>query len=245
MADRQDRWILVTGASRGLGLAVATRLLDSGFMVIGVSRHPTEETANLLATRIDRFTFETLDLEEVGEIQGFVHGLHERYGRFYGLVNNAAIGTGGVLATMHEREIGALVNINLVAPILLSKYLSRGMLANRRGRIVNISSIVGNTGFSGLSVYGATKAGLNGLTRSLSRELGKGGVTVNAVSPGYLETAMTSGFEDEKLDSIRRRSPFNRFASVEEVAHVVGFLMSDAAGGVTGANYTVDVGSSA
>lgn len=243
--DKQHRRVLVTGASRGLGLAVATKLLDSGFVVIGVSRRETPEITKLAASGEERFVYEAFDLEEVRKIQEFVHGLHERHGRFFGLVNNAGIGIGGVLATMHEREILSLINVNLVAPIMLSKYLSRGMLANRCGRIVNISSIVGSTGFSGLSVYGATKAGLNGLTRSLSRELGKAGVTVNAVSPGYLETSMTSEIEQKRLDSIRRRSPFNRFPSIDEVANVVDFLMSDAASGVNGADFKVDLGSSA
>lgn len=243
--DKQHRRVVVTGASRGLGLAVATKLLDSGFVVIGVSRRETPEITKLAASGEERFVYEAFDLEEVRKIQEFVHGLHERHGRFFGLVNNAGIGIGGVLATMHEREILSLINVNLVAPIMLSKYLSRGMLANRCGRIVNISSIVGSTGFSGLSVYGATKAGLNGLTRSLSRELGKAGVTVNAVSPGYLETSMTSEIEQKRLDSIRRRSPFNRFPSIDEVANVVDFLMSDAASGVNGADFKVDLGSSA
>ena len=244
--DKQQKYVLVTGASRGLGLTISRKLLDSGFAVVGVSRSLNSAIAEFDSADGKRhFYFEAFDLNSVKEIQSFVHGLHKRYGRFFGLVNNAGIGLDGLLATMHEREIQSLINVNLLAPILLCKYLSRGMLANRTGRIVNISSIIGSTGFSGLSVYGATKAGLHGLTKSLSRELGKAGISVNTVSPGYLETSMTGELDDARLQSIRRRSPYNRFPTTDEVANVVDFLMSPAASGVHGTNLTVDLGSTA
>lgn len=242
---RDARVVLVTGASRGLGPAIARKVLGLGYDVVGVARTRSAEVEALLAEQPGRFHFESFDLGRVEEIHRFVSGLHKRYGRFYGLVNNAGVGLDGVLATMHEKDIHTVVNVNLVAPILLCKYVSRGMLANRGGRIVNIASIVARTGFSGLSVYGASKAGLHGLTRSLSRELGKAGITVNTVSPGYLETAMSEGLQGGRLDSIRRRSPFARFPSVEEVARAVGFLLSDEGSGVHGADLVVDLGSTA
>jgi 3-oxoacyl-[acyl-carrier protein] reductase len=243
--DRDSRVVLVTGVSRGLGAAIARGLLDLGYVVVGVARTLSDRVEALLAEQPDRFHFESFDLGAPDSIHAFVTGLVKRHGRFYGLVNNAGVGLDGVLATMHEKDIHAVINLNLVTPILLCKYLSRGMLANGRGRIVNISSIIGRTGFSGLSVYGATKAGIHGLTQSLSRELGKAGITVNTVSPGYLETRMSGTLEGDRLDSIRRRSPFARFPSVEEVANVVCFLMSDQGSGVHGANVVVDLGSTA
>ena len=163
----------------------------------------------------------------------------------WGLVNNAAHGTDGVLATLHEKDIAQLIRVNVEAPILLTKYLLRPMLMNRSGRIVNISSIIATTGFSGLSVYGATKAALAGFTRSLSREVGKVGITVNTVAPGYMETDMTSGLQGEKLESILRRSPLGQLAKAEDVAHAVTYLLSEKAANVTGSTITVDAGSTA
>lgn len=244
MAD-ETRIVLVTGVSRGLGLAIARELLDVGFHVVGVARTRSPEVATLLEAHVHQFHFEPFDLGNLTEIHGFVADLHRRYGRFFGLVNNAGIGLDGILTTMHEKDIHTVINVNLVAPMLLSKYLSRGMLANRRGRIVYIASIIAGTGFSGLSVYAASKAGLIGLTKSLSRELGKAGITVNCVSPGYLETRMTGGLQGERLESVRRRSPFGRFPSVAEVAKTVKFLVSDEGSGVHGANLVVDLGSTA
>ncbi len=237
--------VLLTGASRGLGVDIARNLLSQGFAVVATSRGRTAEIATLADAHPGSLSFEPFDLSKVHEIKEFCSHLQRRYGRFFGLVNNAGLGLDGVLATMHERDIQMVLNVNLIAPILLCKYMSRGMMANRRGRIVNISSIIGSTGFAGLSAYGASKAGLHGLTKSLSRELGKVGINVNTVSPGYMETHMTSGMGGDRLDSIRRRSPFNRFVTLEQVANTVGFLMSDGGSGVHGANVVVDLGSTA
>lgn len=116
---------------------------------------------------------------------------------------------------------------------------------NRAGRIINISSIIATTGFSGLSVYAATKAALSGFTRSLSREVGKAGITVNTVAPGYMETDMTSALQGDKLESIKRRSPLGHLAKAEDVAHAVTYLLSEKAANVTGTTITVDAGSTA
>ena len=121
----------------------------------------------------------------------------------------------------------------------------RPMLINRGGRIINISSIIATTGFSGLAVYAATKAALAGFTRSLSREVGKAGITVNTVAPGYMETDMTSALQGDKLQAIRRRSPLGRLAKAEDVAQAVSYLLSDKAASVTGSTMTVDAGSTA
>ena len=161
------------------------------------------------------------------------------------MVNNAAIGHDGVLATMHEKDIFQLVTTNVTAPILLTKYASRSMLINGTGRIVNVGSIIGSTGFNGLSVYGATKSALSGFTKSLAREVGKANITVNTLAPGYMETAMTAGLQGDKLASIKRRSPLGRLANVDDAASAVVFLLSDAAASITGTTLTVDAGSTA
>ena len=178
-------------------------------------------------------------------IYDFVKRIAKKYGRFYGLVNNAAIGKDGVLGTMHESEIMDVINVNLTSTILLSKYMLRSMLLNRNGRIINISSIIANTGFSGLSVYAASKAGLIGFTKSLSREVGKHNITVNAILPGYMETEMTKGIPEEKLETIIRRSPLKCLVHPNDVANAVNFLIGDQGKLVTGSTITIDAGSTA
>ena len=237
--------VVVTGASKGLGLAICKTLVARDYSIIGVARKETPDFLALRQANEGSVHFEAVDLGETSAIHAFCHGLQQRYGRVYGLVNNAALGGDGVLPTMHETDIDRMLRVNLQAPIVLSKYLSRGMLINRAGRIINISSIIASTGFSGLAVYGATKAGLVGFTKSLARELGKAGVTVNCVAPGYMETDMTGALEGGKLDSIRRRSPLSRFATTKEVASAVAYLMSDDAEAVCGTVITVDAGSTA
>jgi 3-oxoacyl-[acyl-carrier protein] reductase len=160
------------------------------------------------------------------------------------LVNNAGIGLDGVLATMHQTDIDRVVRTNLLAPIVLTKYIMRSMLSKSEGRIINISSIIASTGFHGLSVYAATKAGLEGFTRSLSREAGKRNVTVNCVAPGYIETEMTAGLQGEKLESVRRRAPLG-LPHPEHVAAAVSYLLQPEACTVTGTVLTVDGGSTA
>ena len=237
--------VLVTGASRGLGLGISLALLEEGYGLIGVARHHTDDFSALVRRHPSRAFFESADLSDVLSIRAFCQSLQKKYGRIFGLVNNAAQGIDGLLPTMHETEIDAMLRVNLHSPILLSKYLCRGMLLNQMGRIINISSIASSTGFSGLAVYGATKAGLVGFTRSLARELGRAGVTVNCIAPGYMETDMTASLEGDRLNSILRRSPMLRFPTTTEVASAVSYLMSDRASAVTGTVLTVDAGSTA
>lgn len=241
----KEKLAIVTGATKGLGLAISLNLSERGFKLVGIARNESEEFAGLRRAKPEQIFFERADLSKLDEIKDLAVALSRRYGRPFALVNNAGIGVDGVLATMHETDIDLAIRINLHAPILLSKYLCRGMLINQSGRIVNISSIIANTGFSGLAVYGASKAGLIGFTKSLARELGKAGVTVNCVAPGYLETDMTDVIEVSKLESIRRRSPLSRFATTSEVADAVDYLLSDRAGAITGTVITVDAGSTA
>ena len=223
--------VLVTGGTRGLGLAITALLAEQGYHVIATGRRLSPQLEALINTAREsgKVSFATLELAKTDELQGFVRAITKEHGALYGLVNNAALGCDGVLATMHESEIADVIRINLEAPIVLAKYACRSMLVRREGRVINISSIIASTGFNGLSVYGATKAGLLGFTKSLSRELGKIGITVNTVSPGYMETDMTSGIADDKLATIRRRSPSGKLATAEDVASTVAFLLSAAA----------------
>ena len=244
-ATTKSPLVLVTGATRGLGLAICRRLLAGPYRVVATGRTPSAGLQALLAEHGERLSYVALDLKHTTELHAFVRGIVQAHGPLYALVNNAALGLDGVLATMHESQIGEMLRVNIEAPILLAKYCARSMLLQRRGRIVNIGSIIGATGFSGLSVYGATKAAMGGFTRSLARELGKAGITVNIVAPGYMQTEMTEGLQGEKLESIRRRSPLGRLASVDDAAGAVAYLLSDDGASVTGTTLTVDAGSTA
>lgn len=235
--------VIVTGARRGLGLAICQRLASDGFRVLAVARAPSAELQALCDG--SDVIYEEFDLAATEQMHAWVGGITKKHGRVYGLVNNAAIGCEGVLATMHEWDIAQSLLVNLQSPMVLTKYVSRSMLLGGVGRIVNISSIIASTGFSGLSVYAATKAGLIGFTKSLSRELGKAGITVNCVAPGYMDTEMTKGIAPDKLLSIKRRSPSGQLASVSSVAASVSFLLSDDAAMMTGTTVTVDAGSTA
>lgn len=239
------RLILVTGANRGLGASITMALLNNNFKVVGVGRKVTDFIKETKKRYPESFFFEEFDLSEIQDIHFLIKRIIKEHGNIYGLVNNAALGHDGVLATMHESEISDLVKVNIQAPILLTKYASRSMLLQRKGRVINIGSIIGETGFSGLSVYGATKASIGGFTKSLSRELGKANITVNTIAPGYMATEMTAGLVDEKLASILRRSPLGRLAQVDDVANMVKYLLSDSAQNITGSTITIDAGSTA
>lgn len=232
--------ILVTGATRGLGRGIAEHICNQGYQVIGTGRNPSRPDDWPGHPSLD---YRQLELGNWESHHQFILDLQKEFGPLYGIVNNAAVGLDGVLATMHEREIDKVINVNVTGTIVLTKYAVRSMLRGGCGRVVNISSIIGTTGFNGLSVYGASKSALQGFTRSLARELGKAGITVNSVSPGYMETDMTAGITDTDLERIKRRSPLGRLASTEEVASVVALLLSPEGSGMTGIDIKVDAGS--
>ena len=182
---------------------------------------------------------------KTGEIPQLVADLRQEFGAPYGLVNNAGLGTGGVLAMMREDQVEALVRLNTVSPILLTKSVVRAMMSEKAGRIINMSSVVASTGYHGLSVYSATKAALVGFTRSLAREVGPLGITVNAVAPGFIDTEMTAELGDGQREQIKRRSALRRMAEPADVAAAVVYLLSEGARNVTGTTLTVDAGNTA
>jgi 3-oxoacyl-[acyl-carrier protein] reductase len=242
-SHRNMRTVIVTGVSRGLGLAVSARLLKDGYRVAGLGRGAGGFAA-LVKDNPDRASFHLLDLSDIPGIAEGARSVIKACGPIYGLVNNAALGLNGLFAATRQSDIDALIATNLVGPMVLTKAVARSMMARREGRIVNISSITASTGFSGLAVYGATKAGLEGFTRSLSRELGKVNITVNAVAPGYMETAMSQGLDEEKMASVRRRAPLGLPATTD-AAGAVAYLLGDDGARITGTVITVDGGSTA
>ena len=243
------RNVIVTGGSRGLGLGIAKRLAASDFRVIAIARKPDERLSEAITEANDRpkgsIRFVAADLGEIQELPALVRGLRREFGPIYGLVNNAAIGTEGLLATMHNSQIEALVRINTLSPMILTKYVVRTMMADGAGRIVNVSSIVASTGYNALSVYGATKASMVGFTRSLAREVGRLGITVNAVAPGFVDTEMTRGLGDGERDRIARRSALRRLPEIDDVASAVDYLFGEGGRNVTGTVMTIDAGSTA
>ena len=237
--------VIVTGSSSGLGLQITSQILDqTNYRVVCISRHCSADLAILTEKYPKRCVYYGFDFAKTEDIASLVKTVREREGPIFGLVNNAAIGLDGILATQHNSDISSLLKINLEAPIVLTKYVCRDMLRHGVGRIVNISSIIASTGFNGLSVYAASKAGLEGFSKSLSRELGKQGVTVNCVAPGYMLTQMTREIDEDRLDAISRRAPLG-LATPEKVATGVLYFLSDSAYQCTGTVLTYDGGSTA
>jgi 3-oxoacyl-[acyl-carrier protein] reductase len=241
------RNVLVTGGSRGIGLAIASRLASCGYRVIALARSETKELRAAMAApeHEERLDFHAYDLRETGGIGALVAELRRQVGPLYGLVNNAGLGTAGLLSMMRDPDIEALIRLNTLAPLVLTKYVVRSMMAEREGRIVNISSIVASSGYKGLSAYSATKAALEGFTRSLAREVGQLGITVNAVAPGFVDTAMTHAMTGSEREQIARRSALRRMAEPRDVASAVEYLLGEQARNITGVVLTVDAGNTA
>jgi 3-oxoacyl-[acyl-carrier protein] reductase len=240
------RSVLVSGGTRGVGLAIARKLACDGFRVFAIGRRESDGLSAAIAEfPAGVMNFVPFDLTVLEVIPDLIREMKAEHGPLYGLVNNAALGTGGLLSNMHNSDIEKLVRLNTLSPILLTKYAVRSMMIKGEGRIVSVSSIIGLTGYSGLSVYGATKASLLGFTRSLAREVGPLGVTVNVVAPGFINTEMTGGLTGEQRAKIANRAALKRLVNVEDVANSVAFLMSGAARNITRTVMTVDAGNTA
>jgi 3-oxoacyl-[acyl-carrier protein] reductase len=237
------RNVLVTGGSRGIGLAIAKRLAAADYDVIAVARRESEEFRE--AAKTGNMHFHACDLSDIDALPAFVRSVRSKFGGIYGLVNNAGLGTEGLLATMRNSDIEALLRLNVLSPVILTKYIVRHMMADGEGRIINISSIIASTGYNGLSVYGATKAAATGFTRSLAREVGKLGITVNAIAPGFIATELTQGLSDDARQRIAGRSALRRLPETDDVARMVEYLMGEGGRNITGSMLTVDAGNTA
>lgn len=220
--------ILVTGASRGLGRATALHLHGQGHDVVGCARSDVDAPFRHIPG-VDFEAPETFSrlFDELGQVDA--------------LINNVGIAHDGLLATQGERSIARVIEVNLTSTLLLTKHYTRRRL-RQGGRIVNVSSIIGIRGYSGLVAYSASKAGLDGATRALARELGPKGFRVNSILPGYVETDMSAALSGPQRDQIIRRTPLGRLATAEDIAPVVEFLIGEGSRFVTGQCLVVDGG---
>jgi 3-oxoacyl-[acyl-carrier protein] reductase len=244
LSDDGRKAALITGGSRGLGAELVEAFLDEGYCVSACARSETDAVRKWAegADTKDRFQFIAADVSDPAAAERFVKEAASRWGRIDVLVNNAGVAREGVVGLFGDDAIDQVVDLNLKGTLYVTRAASRAMLARRSGAIVNVSSVVGISGYRGLSVYGATKAALDGLTRSLARELGSRGITVNGVAPGYLSTEMTHGLSEEQLGQIGRRTPLGRLGEPKDVARAVLFLTDPANTYITGHVLVVDGG---
>jgi 3-oxoacyl-[acyl-carrier protein] reductase len=240
--ESTPRIVLITGGSRGVGEAIVEAFLNAGDTVATCSRAPSAQIERWVAEYGDRFFFRRADLANRDDCASMVHGVIEKFDRVDVLVNNAGVARDGVIGLVSDDDVDTVVDLNLKGTFAVTKLVVRRMLMTGPGRIINISSIVGISGYRGLAVYGATKAALDGFTRALARELGSRSITVNSVAPGYLRTDMSHGLDEGQLGQIARRTPLGRLGEPSDVAKAVMFLASEDAAFITGHVLVVDGG---
>jgi 3-oxoacyl-[acyl-carrier protein] reductase len=238
----QNHHVLISGSSRGLGLALSEALLKAGQKVSAFSRSETEDTRSLTVSYPGQFCFFVGDIADKDGFPAIIRAAQTQFGPLTALINNAGTVHESLLVRQDPAAIDRLLSVNLAGPLHLTRQAVRSMMINGYGRIVNISSVVSVSGYKGTAAYSATKGGLDAMTRALARELGGRNITVNSVAPGYMETDLVADISENSLKQIVRRTPLGRAGSVEDVVGVVLFLLSDAARFVTGQTIVVDGG---
>ena len=233
---------VVTGGSRGLGAVLVERLIADGWRVATFSRTANAFVESLTERAGDDFLWQQADLHEPRALREFVAEAARRFGRIDLLVNNAGVLHQELFLTLSPKRVDTLIAANLLAPITLAQACARVMTGNGGGTIVNVSSINAIRGYRGVAVYSAAKAGLDGFSRSLARELGPFGIRVNTVVPGFFDSDMTEGVTPQNRERIQRRTPLGRLASVEEIADATLYLCSPGASFITGQTIVVDGG---
>ena len=245
MMNFEGKTALVTGGSRGLGRAVCLELAKGGASVV-LCYAGNEAAAQETVREIEALGAKALaircDVSDAAQVDALVKAAVETFGRIDILVNNAGITRDNLLMRMSEADFDAVISTNLKGPFLCMKAVSRLMLKQRYGRIVNLSSVVGLRGNAGQVNYAASKAGVVGMTKSLAKELASRGVTVNAVAPGFIETDMTAALTDAARAAAQGSIPMNRLGAPEDVAKAAAFLASDDAAYITGQVLAVDGG---
>ncbi len=240
----QNEVALVTGASRGIGAAIALELGRQGARVIGTatSSEGAEKIEKILKENDIVGSGRVLDVTQAAAVEALLEDLENSHGSPTILVNNAGIARDGLLLRMAEADWDAIIDTNLKSVYRLSRGCLRAMMKARKGRIINISSVVAATGNPGQTNYAAAKAGIIGFTRALAREVGSRGITVNAVAPGFIDTDMTRALPEAARSALLAQIPLGRLGRVEEIAHAVAFLASPSAAYITGATLHVNGG---
>ncbi|GGO72829.1 3-oxoacyl-ACP reductase FabG [Bowmanella pacifica] len=241
MSELQGKVALVTGASRGIGKAVAQKLAAQGATVIGTA------TSGSGAAAISEYLGANgkglaLNVTDSAQLDACLEQIRSEYGEIDILINNAGITRDNLLMRMKDDEWSDIMDTNLTSIFRLSKAVLRGMMKKRAGRIVNIGSVVGSAGNAGQANYAAAKAGVIGFSKSLAREVASRGITVNTVSPGFIDTDMTKALTDEQREAIFKDIPANRLGNPEEIAATVAFLVSEGAAYITGETIHVNGG---
>jgi len=242
--DSESQTIVISGGSRGLGQAMVSDLLAAGHRVATFSRSATPfvEECRERDPEGTSFHWESIDATDFDRVRQFVGSVADRFGDVDVVINNAGVGVDGILSTMPDADVHRGLALNLEAAIQLIRACLKGMLRRRAGCVINVTSVNGLRGFSGVSGYSATKAGLDGLTRSLAREVGSEVIRVNSIAPGYFESDMTSELTDRQKAWIVRQTALRRLGSVDDLIGVVRFLISPAAQFITGQTIVVDGG---
>ena len=239
-----EKLVLVTGASRGIGKAIALTLGRAGATVIGTATTESgaENISKIFAGKKISGKGIKLNVTDNEQIASLIKSVNEDFGSIDILINNAGITRDNILLRMKEDEWEDIINTNLSSLYRMSKSVLRGMIKKRSGRIISITSVVGAMGNAGQSNYAAAKAGMIGFTKSLAREVGVRGITVNAVAPGFIETDMTSNLPDEQKEALASQIPMGRLGTPDEVANVVLFLAGDSGSYITGQTLHVNGG---
>jgi 3-oxoacyl-[acyl-carrier protein] reductase len=240
--DAKGKIAVITGVGRGIGRTIAAAFGACGAKVVGVDIVSMDETAGLVSEAGGTFISKTIDITNAEDVRSLAAWCTEALGGVDYLINNAGITRDNLLIRMKEDEWTSVLDVDLTAAFLLTQAFARPMMKARAGRIVNIASVIGIIGNAGQANYAAAKGGLIALTKSVAKELAPRNITVNAIAPGFIETAMTASLSQEIQDKYRGLIPLNRLGAPEDVAHAVLFLCSPASSYITGQVINVDGG---
>ncbi len=242
MSVSNNRVVIVSGGSKGLGFGICRTLLAEGYCVATFSRKRTPELNALIEEYEGKLYWQPVDVTDEAQLSEFMRKVKEKFGRVGYLVNSAGMANEGLLSMMKSNDVSRMLRVNLEGAIALAQACAKQMMVASFGVIVNVSSIVGVRGFKGLAAYSATKAALDGFTRSLAKELGPAGIRVNSLAPGFMDTEMTSELTDRQRARIIRQTPAGRLGTVADASAAIKFLLSDESSFITGQTLVVDGG---